>query len=230
MIVRHSHSLMNPYDKNLHVNGIRRNAYHPNEKLKNYHLGLVSLDSIGTKEKQSIPNPIKNKSCCHTPHYNWAFGVLLYLLLCGPPRNNAPLWYINFYNSMQMGVHVVPSQWFGSPGNRRKWKELDVQTKRQILKLINSESATYVDAYKTDIEWLSFNNNLPCSSKSACQGCVDVRHDMTLKTLLFKLPCPVTKEYRKFMFDDKKVLCGPIYNAITNANDQEKADTRDQWN
>ena len=53
---------------------------------------------------------------------------------------------------------------------------------------------------------------------------------MTLRTLLFKLPCPMTKEYRKFIFDDTKVLCGPIYNAITNANDQEKADTRDQWN
>ena len=115
-----------------------------------------------------------------------------------------------------MGVQVVPSQWFGSPVDRRKWKELDVKTKCQILRLIHSESETYVDAYQTDVEWLSFNNNLPCSS--------------TLSTQLFKLPCPVTKEYRQFIFDEEKVLCGPIYNAITKANDQEKVDTRDQWN
>ena len=104
-----------------------------NWKLKKYHQGLVSIDSIATRENQSIGKPFQNPSSCHTPHYNWAFGVLLYVMLCGPPRNNDPLWYIRFCNGLQMGMQVVPSRWFGSPSNRRKWKELEVRTKHVML-------------------------------------------------------------------------------------------------
>ena len=191
-----------------------------NWKLEKYHQGLVSIDSIATRENQSIGEPFQNSSSCHTPHYNWAFGVLLYVMLCGPPRNNDPLWYIRFYNGLQMGVQVVPSRWFGSPSNRRKWKELEVRTKHVILRLIHSESEMYIDAYETDVEWSnSLNNNLQGQLKSAT----------LLKTVLFKQPCPMTKDYRQFIFDEQKVLCGPVCNAITEADNDEKADTRSQW-
>ena len=223
MIVRHRRTAMHHGSHRLHENGIRRNAHtdEPNWKLKKYREGLVSMDSIVTREKHSVEKPIQKPSRCHTPQYNWAFGVLLYLMLCGPPRNNDPQWYIHFYNSLQMGVQVVPSRWFGSPCNRRKWKDLAVETKRQILRLIHSESEMYVDAYQTDVEWLSsLNDNLQGSSKTACQGCV----------VLFKQPCPVTKEYRQFFFNEEQGLCGTVYNTITKIDNDEKQHTRDQWN
>ena len=142
-------------------------------------------------------------------------------MLCGPPRNNDPLWYIHFYNGLQMGVQVVSSHWFGSRSNRRKWKELEVRTKRVILRLIHSESEMFIDAYKTDVEWsISLKNNIQGHLKSKT----------SLETMLFKQPCPMTKEYRRFIFDEQKVLCGPVYTAITKADNDEKADTRDQWN
>ena len=79
----------------------------------------------------------------------------------------------------------------------------------------------YIDAYKTDVEWSnSLNNNLQGRLKSAT----------LLKTVLFKQPCPMTKEHRQFVFNKKKVLCGPDCNAITKADSNKKADTRDQWN
>ena len=79
----------------------------------------------------------------------------------------------------------------------------------------------FIDAYKTDVEWsISLKNNLQGRLKSAT----------SLETMLFKQPCPMTKEYRRFIFDKQKVLCGPVYTAITKADNDEKADTRDQWN
>ena len=233
MIVCHGRSAMHHGDHRLHKNGMRRNAHinEPNWKLKKYHEGLVSMDSIVTRERQSIGKPFQKPSRCHTPHYNWAFGVLLCLMLCGPPRNNDPQWYVHFQNSLQMGVQVVPLHWFGSSSNRRKWKELEVKTKREILRLTHSESEICADACQTEVEWLSsLNDNLQGSSKTACQGCVDVFCETALKTMLFKQPCPVTEECHQFLFDKEKVLCGPVYNAITKADNDEKAHTRDQLN
>ena len=46
----------------------------------------------------------------------------------------------------------------------------------------------------------------------------------------WKQPCPVTEECHQFLFDKEKVLCGPVYNAITKADNDEKAHTRDQLN
>ena len=142
-------------------------------------------------------------------------------MLCGPPRNNDPLWCVRFHNGLQMGVQVVPSRWFGSPGNRRKWKNLEVRTKHAILQLTHLESEMHVDAYKTDAEWSSALND-------SLQGCL--KPATALKTILFEQPCPMTDEHRQFVFDEQKVLCGPDCNAILKADNDEKTDTRDQWN
>ena len=86
---------------------------------------------------------------------------------------------------------------------------------------MHSESEVHIDAFKTDAEWSNaLNNNLQGRLKSAT----------LLRTVLFEQPCPMTKEYRQFIFDETKVLCGPDYNAITKADSDEKANTRDQWN
>ena len=86
---------------------------------------------------------------------------------------------------------------------------------------MHSESGLCIDAFKTDAEWSnSLNNNLQGRLKSAT----------AMKTVLFKQPCPMTKECRQFVFDEQKVLCGPECNAITKADNNEKTDTRDQWN
>ena len=124
----------------------RHHTDEPDWKFKQYHRGLVSIDSIVKRDHQSFGKPFHNPSSCRTPHYNWAFGVLLYVMLCGP------LWYIRFYNGLQMGVQVVSSPWFGSPGNRRKWKELEVKTKCNILQLTHSKSKMCVNACQTDIK------------------------------------------------------------------------------
>ena len=86
---------------------------------------------------------------------------------------------------------------------------------------MHSESGLCIDAFKTDAEWSnSLNNNLQGRLKSAT----------LLKTVLFKQPCPMTKECHQFIFDKMKVLCGPDCNAITKADSDKKADTGDQWN
>ena len=86
---------------------------------------------------------------------------------------------------------------------------------------MHSESGLCIGAFKTDAEWSnSLNNNLQGRLKSAT----------LLKTVLFEQPCPMTKECHQFVFHKQKVLCGPDCNAITKADNDEKADTRDQWN
>ena len=86
-------------------------------------------------------------------HCNWALGVLLYALMCGPPPNNHSKKYIDFYNEIGLGVIVVPSKWFGSPQKRRKWSQLDVESKVFILKLVHTESKVYEDAFSEDTQW-----------------------------------------------------------------------------
>ena len=89
----------------------------------------------------------------HTPHRNWAIGVLLYLLMCGPPPNNHPKAFIDFYNQIGLGVVVVHSKWFGSTGKRKKWTQLDFDSKVFILKLIHTGSKVHTDAFPEDLQW-----------------------------------------------------------------------------
>ena len=93
----------------------------------------------------------------HTPRSNWAFGVLLYFLMCGPPPNNHSQAHIDFYNKIGLGVVVVHSKWFGSPGKRKKWTELDIKSKLFILKLVHTGSKDYADAFSpNDLQWSDF--------------------------------------------------------------------------
>ena len=112
----------------------------------------------------------------HTPHRNWAIGVLLYLLMCGPPPNNHPKAFIDFYNQIGLGVVVVHSKWFGSTGKRKKWTQLDFDSKVFILKLIHTGSKVHADAFPEDLQW----------SESLLQK------DRSSNTSLFEAPCPVT--------------------------------------
>ena len=89
----------------------------------------------------------------HTPHCNWAFGVLLCALMCGPPPNDHSKTHIDFHNRIGLGVVIVHSKWFGSPGKRRKWSELDIESKLFILKLVHSGSNVFVDAFPEDLQW-----------------------------------------------------------------------------
>ena len=110
---------------------------------------------------------------------NWAFGVLLCALLCGPPPNNCSTKHIDFYNEIGLGVIVTPSKWFGSPHNRRKWSQLDFESKVFILKLVHTESKFFEDAFSEDSQW----------SECLLQNgwCTDRN--------LFEEPCLVPKEH-----------------------------------
>ena len=141
-------------------------------------------------------------SCSHelelgsrTPHYNWAFGVLLYTLMCGPPPNNGCKKHIEFFNNIGLGVTIVQSKWFGSTGKRRKWSQLDYESKLFILKLIHTESNVYLDAFSNDLEWSEFFQNIPnCNSNSCDLMAIQCR--LYANPSLFKEPCPVTGRFR----------------------------------
>ena len=77
---------------------------------------------------------------------------------------------------------IVQAEWFGSTRKRRKWSQLDYESKLFILKLIHTESNVYLDAFSNDLEWSEFFQNKlvrPCTNPS-----------------LFKEPCPVTGRFR----------------------------------
>ena len=150
----------------------------PNDEMKNHFKGLVSRELMLTKDGNSKPKPLLVAwKCCRTPQHNWAFGVFLHLLSCGPPWNDQPEWCVEFCNSLQMGVQVAPSDWFGSPSDRRKWNELCVSAERLILQSIHSESEFFTDACKEDIEWhWLFDNNHQCPATDA-DGCEEMFPD-----------------------------------------------------
>ena len=93
-------------------------------KMKEYRSDMVSVSSV-----VSCSHELKLGS--RTPHYNWAFGVLLYTLMCGPPPNNGCKKHIKFFNNIGLGVTIVQSEWFGSTGKRRKWSQLRDQRGRR---------------------------------------------------------------------------------------------------
>ena len=136
---------------------------------------MVSVSSV-----LSCSHKLEPGSC--TPHCNWAFGVLLYTLMCGPPPNNGCKKHIEFFNNIGLGVTIVQSEWFGSTGKRRKWSQLDYESKLFILKLIHTESNVHLDAFSNDLETSEFFQNRlvrPHTNPS-----------------LFKEPCPVTSRFR----------------------------------
>ena len=84
--------------------------------------------------------------------YTWACGVILYSLLCGPPKNDTDTRYVKFYNSVDLGVRVIPSPWFGSVHNRTTWCHLNECSQKCILKLINIDSNMYKGIYHNSFE------------------------------------------------------------------------------
>ena len=120
---------------------------------------LYDSDVIPLKEL--VPNYKELGLSSYSPHYNWAFGVLLYVLMCGLPSNNCCPSFTDFYNHIGIGVSVSSSQWFGSPHKRRKWSELNVKVKRFILNLVHTESKNYDGVYRCELKWESFFENIP---------------------------------------------------------------------
>ena len=189
----------------------------PGDEMKNYFPTILPLTSI-------VPNLDGLKLSSNTPHYNWAFGVLLYMLLCGPPPNNHPLKSIDFYNDTGLGVNIVHSKWFGSPHRRKKWSQLDFESKLFILKLVHTESKAYADAYSKDFEWSSYFHNIP---KSLFPGVphgdghwLRMQHWPCTATRLFEERCPITNDLRRL---EKKEKIN-----MTQVRSDKKS--MDQWN
>ena len=115
----------------------------PDNKLQECREGLVPTHSINPHHRS-----LKLRQL--TPHCSWAIGVLTHTLLCGPPPNNSPKSYIDFYNNIGLGVEVVRSEWFGSPQKRNEWSNLQFKIKVFILKFVHTESDVYADALKSN--------------------------------------------------------------------------------
>lgn len=75
--------------------------------------------------------------------YIWACGVIFYALVCGPPRNDFDKRYIEFYNSMEIGIQVTPSEYFGAPLRTKMWNRVDDNARRCILSLVHNHSTVF---------------------------------------------------------------------------------------
>lgn len=84
--------------------------------------------------------------------YTCACGVILYMLLCGPPKNDSDQRFINFYNQVGLGVHVNPSSWFGSVHKRKTWCHLDEFSHKCILKMVHIDCYNYNGVYSSSGE------------------------------------------------------------------------------
>ena len=186
--------------------------------MKEYRSGMVSVCSV-------LPCSHELELGSRTPHYNWAFGVLVYTLMCGPPPNNGCKKHIEFFNNIGLGVTTVQSEWFGSTGKRRKWSHMDYESKHFILKLIHTESNFYLDAFSNDLEWSEFFQNIPDCNSISC-NLIAIQCCLFTNPSLFKQPCPETGKFRqvqkKKFINCKTPPCGKRNSTVTVCSHQRK--------
>ena len=88
------------------------------------------------------------------------WSCVVHVIVC-PPPNNFDKRHINFCNYFGLGVTIVHLEWFGSPQKRKKWAQLDCNSKLFILQLVHTESNVCVDAMSEDLVWSGFFHNTP---------------------------------------------------------------------
>ena len=112
-------------------------------------LELEEWDYESDSEQETVDYGYKLRT---NSQYTCACGVILYMLLCGPPKNDVDQRFRNFYNHVGLGVHVNPSSWFGSVHKRKTWCHLDEFSHKCILKMVHIDCYNYNGVYSSSGE------------------------------------------------------------------------------
>lgn len=71
---------------------------------------------------------------------SWAVGVLAYIFLCGPPRQDWDEWYVKFYAAIGLGPALSKTGF----SDARGWCDLNSSCQRFILKMLHQASDKWV--------------------------------------------------------------------------------------